>query len=742
MGAKVMNSNLFNSSDWEDITVSNKNTKRIQSFDSNDWEDISNKPVAKTIKNEQAVKSFVAPQAPDLSKAVDYETPSFMEKSKKFIDGGVKEVNDFAKIGLGVNESPFQKKTNDPSFETLTAIKSMAKTDNPTSWRTNVEKELQNRGYSNIRFNRKGNVFATTREGKDQEITGGFIKDSLASTVGDKFKETGALVGATKGYNYTSKLPIPNPYLKGGAIALGTTVGAGFGAFMGDGADQAESKIKYDEKLNTKERFSSAFNSANDGMIGELAGLGMGKAITAIPDAKNAITNKAKDFLADKVYGELASHQNPNQMIKILEQANKAGIKLTPSQLTDNKAIEQLHSVIAQNPVLSQKINVLNKNNKVAMNRSLNELLDKVGINSIKLSNAKDIDPLAQKLKDSLQEVKNIRGNQVKNAYELFENSVTGKAKIGINSIDSKLTELREEALTMPNPDGFNNILNIVQDRAESMFEKKGYLDAKDLNNLNKQINLIYKRNFEDSSSRTAAMMVKSSIDKDLERLTKEEGESVYKALTSAKDLHIQKENIYGKTSQLPFKKTINNEALETIVDDIMKSKQSITNVKALKEELKQLPNGDEILGSLGRRFIDESLQKAKLTNSVYSSKEINTGDLLKAFDSIDYRQLEILTSKDTVDSLHNIRKLTELIMKQDKVLGGNGGGLNTMGMVRSSLIEKMVDFMRIRAFGKIITTPVTQDLLHRALKNVSSNNLNEAGSNIKSLEKLIKGNK
>jgi transcriptional regulator of met regulon len=234
-------------------------------------------------------------------------------------------------------------------------------------------------------------------------------------------------------------------------------------------------------------------------------------------------------------------------------------------------------------------------------------------------------------------------------------------------------------------------------------------------------------------------MMFKSYIDNDLQKAAKLEGEDVYSALSNAKDLHIQKENLYGKTSQLPFRKIIDNQALETIVDDISKSKQSITNTKALKEELKLLPNGDKILGSLARSFIDESLQKSKLTNSVYSSKEINSKEVLKAFDSMDYRQLEILTDKDTVEKLHNIRKLTELIMKQDKVLNGTGGGLNTMGMVRSSIVDKVLDFMKIRAFGKIVTTPVTQDLLHKALKNASDNKLDEADKAIKELDTLIK---
>ena len=724
-------SSAFNPNDWEDITASKKNGS---SFNANDWEIISDKNKTPSLN-----QNFTAPPAPKPEDAVTYQKPTFMEKTKKFVDDGVKEVNDFAKIGLGINESPFQKKSNDPSFETLTAVKSLTKTDDANTWRKNTEEELTKKGYSNVRFTEDGNIFATTKEGKDQEITGGFLKDTAASLIGDKFKETGALAGAAKGFNYTSKLPIPNPYLKGGAIAVGTALGAGTGALFGDGLDQAEANAKYDENIDTKQRFSSAFNSANDGIKSELLGLGFGKAFTALPDAKNEIVAKTKDMIANKVYGELSSYQDPKQLMGILDLAYQSGVKLVPSQLSDNKAIEQLTNVIAQNPVLSQKLNTVNKENKIAMNTSINELLDKIGINSVALRNKDNIDPLGNDIRDALTESKNIRSGQVKNAYNLFESSVSGKAKIGLDGLDKHIQTMREEALTMPNPDSFNNVLNVMQGRAEEMFSKKGYLDAVDLNNLSKQANQIYKRNFNDPSSRSATMMVKSYIDNDLQKAAKLEGEDVYSALSNAKDLHIQKENLYGKTSQFPFRKTIDNQALETIVDDISKSKQSITNTKALKEELKLLPNGDKVLGSLARSFIDESLQKSKLTNSVYSAKEINSKDLLNAFDSMDYRQLEILTDKETVDKLHNIRKLTELIMKQDKVLNGTGGGLNTMGMVRSSIVDKVLDFMKIRAFGKIVTTPVTQDLLHKALKNASDNKLDEADQAIKELDTLIK---
>jgi hypothetical protein len=483
MEVKAMN-NTFNPNDWEDITASKKTGS---SFNANDWEIISDKNKTPSLN-----QNFTALPAPKPEDAATYQKPTFMEKTKKFVDDGVKEVNDFAKIGLGVNESPFQKKSNEPNFETLTAIKSLTKTDDANTWRKNSEQELSKRGYSNVRFSEDGNIFATTKDGKDQEITGGFLKDTAASLIGDKFKETGALAGATKGFNYTSKLPIPNPYLKGGAIAVGTAVGAGAGALFGDGLDQAEANVKYDENMDTKQRFSSAFNSANDGIKSELLGLGFGKAFTALPDAKNEIVAKTKDMLSNKIYGELSNYQDPKQLMEILDLANQSGVRLVPSQLSDNKAIEQLTNVIAQNPVLSQKLNTVNKENKMAMNTSINDLLDKIGINSVVLRNKDNIDPLGKDILDSLAEAKNIRSGQVKNAYNLFESSVSGKAKIGLDGLDKHIQTMREEALTMPNPDSFNNVLNVMQSRAEEMFFKKGYLDAKDLNNLSKQALMIH----------------------------------------------------------------------------------------------------------------------------------------------------------------------------------------------------------------------------------------------------------
>lgn len=699
------------------------------------WIDI---PQAKKINKPIQDDSFVAPLAPNPSQAVEHQEPSFMQNTKKFTDGMVSDVNNFAKIGLGINESPFAPKsnTNEPSFDTLSSVKSLTKTNNPGSWRKNVEQVLQSKGYSNVRFANDNKIVATSQDGRDQNISGGFIKDTLASLVGDKYKETGAVVGATKGFNYASKLPIPNPLLKGGAVALGTAIGAGFGGLTGDAVDQAEANINHDEQLNTKERFAGAGSAANDSMISEVAGYGVGKSITAIPDAMKLAKEGTSNYLTKKVYGEVANQQNPKELKNILELADKAGIKLLPSQLTDNKAIDQLSSVIAQNPVLSQKMNVINKDNKVAMKDNIYELLNKIGIDSTKLMSGENIDPLANDIKKSLSDVKSMRGQQVQNAYDLFESSVTGKGRVGSQFIDQKLISLKEESLTMPNPESFNRVLDSIGSRLIEMENKKGYLDAKDLNNLSKQINQIYKRNFDDSSSRAAVMMLKPTIDEQLENLSKMEGKDVYDALKSAKDLYIKKESIYGKTSQLPFGKTINNEAIETIVDDLLKSKQGITNAKALKEELLMLPNGNKVLGSLSRRFIDESLQSSSIKNSVFSSKEINSQELLNAFNNVDYRQLEILTDNETVKKMHSIRKLTELIAKQDKALSGNGGGLNTMGMVRSNIIDKVIDFIRIRTFGKIITTPATQELLLKSLQNVSEK------KNVESLKDLIELNK
>jgi len=692
--------------------------------------------------NGQNVDNFTAPPAPDLSQTVPYEKPSFSDSAKNFVDRGVKEVNDFAKIGLGINETPFKPKedTNQPDFGTLTEVKSLTKTNNPTNWRKNVENVLQSKGYSNVRFGEDDNIVATTKEGKDQNITGGFLKDMLASMVGDKYKEAGAVTGAFKGFNATSKIPIPNPLLKGGAVALGTAVGAGIGGLAGDAADQLEANIEYDENLTPKERIVNAGNSANESMIAELGGHTIGKVIAAAPDTYNLIKKAVGEKLASKIYGEVAQFQDPKQISNVLDLAEDFGVKLTPSQLTDNKAVEQLTSVIAQNPVLSETMNKINKKNKVSMNSNIKTLLDKIGIDSTSLMSGENIDPLGKEIQNSLINARDIRRNQIKNAYDLFESSVSGNGKTDLKTIGQKILDLKEEALTMPNPDSYNKVLTVIGNRLAELYQKKNYLDAKDLNNLNKQINQIYKRNFDDSSARSAIMMLKPTIDNQLDTLAKAEGESVHGALKKAKDLHIEKENIYGKASQLPFSKTIDNKAIETIVDDLINTRNGVSNAKALKKELSLLPNGEKLMGTLARRFIDESLSKASKENSIYLANEIDAKSLLDAFKNVDYRQLEILTDKETVDNLHNIRKLTELIAKQDKMLSGQGGGLNTMGMVRSNIVDKIADFVRIKAFGKVITTPATQKILQQTLKDVVENKTKAAEQGIKQLEQTIKG--
>jgi len=79
------------------------------------------------------------------------------------------------------------------------------------------------------------------------------------------------------------------------------------------------------------------------------------------------------------------------------------------------------------------------------------------------------------------------------------------------------------------------------------------------------------------------------------------------------------------------------------------------------------------------------------------------------------------------VDNLHEMRQLVNLIDKQDRILSGTGGGLNTMGMVKSGVMNGLASVFRIRTLGEVLTSDVAHnqmlDMLRIATRNQSNPN-------------------
>jgi len=533
----------------------------------------------------------------------------------------------------------------------------------------------------------------TKRFGYDK--TESMAKELIASIAGQKGELVGAGAGAATGLNYASKMPIPNPVAKAGAMGLGAAIGGGVG-YMSDKGTQA-----------TLEGTMGAMGNA---VAGEMIGAG-------IPVVAGKLYNKTGEVISDKISNFVYGKLDPERAKSILELASDKGVKLLPNQVADNKAIDQLLSVIGQNPVASQRINTINKNNKTALLRELNSILDDMGIDSVAMRSADDVDPLGSSLKSFLGEAKAGRSVEIRNAYSEFERHA-GAFKTNAKPIADEIAKLKDLSQSMPNPSGYDRAVDFVLSKLD------GELTSVDLNNVIKQINYNLKHlGKEDFAIESGYKKMKGILDEHLEVLSKEDGS--YNQLQRAKSLYSQKRTIYDRPEIQSVLKGTKDP--EEIFDTLLRGESSITNAKILKDELLRTKDGEKILGTLARRQIDESLYKTRLSQNIFKDGEIDAKSFLKVMDGVDYRQLEILGGKQMVDNLHEMRQLMNLIDKQDKILAGTGGGLSTMGMIKSGVLNGMASILRVRSLGEVLTSEVAHnsmlDMLRIATRNASNPN-------------------
>lgn len=540
------------------------------------------------------------------------------------------------------------------------------------------------------------------------EKTSGIINPIIKSLSGVKGEMTGAAAGAATGLSYASKVPFPNPLIKAGAMGLGAAIGGGIGYVTDEQGQVTPKKV---------------MNAAGRSAAGEAIGMGLpvvaGKALSK---AGNVVSKKISNY----VYGAL----DPDKAKSILELANSKGVRLLPNQVADNKAIDQLLAVIGQNPVASQRINRLNKENKTAILNELNTMLNEYGIDSVAIRSADKIDPLGDSLKGFLKESKQGRTREIQNAYKEFEN-YGGAFTTESAPIKKEIQELEKLSSSMPNPAGYKNAIDYISKQLD-----KPELTSPELNNLIKQINYNMKHlGQEDFAIKSGYQKMKSILDGHLEILSKQDGS--YKKLTKAKNLYSQKRTVYDRKE---IKQVLDGADTETIYNKLLTGENSITNAQVLKQELMRTKQGEKVLGTLARRQVDEALYKVRLRQNVFKGGEIDSKAFLKVMDEIDYRQLEILGGKEMTAGLHEMRELINLIAKQDNVLAGNGGGLNTMGMIKKGLTNGLASILRIKTLGEVLTNELSHNKMLEMLRMATkSTNPNKTAQTIEEITKKQK---
>ena len=436
-------------------------------------------------------------------------------------------------------------------------------------------------------------------------------------------------------------------------------------------------------------------------VAGEMIGAG-------IPVVAGKLYNKAGEVISDKISNFVYGKLDPERAKSILELASDKGVKLLPNQVADNKAIDQLLSVIGQNPVASQRINAINKSNKTALLRELNSILDDMGIDSVAMRSADDVDPLGRSLKTFLGEAKAGRSLEINNAYKEFE-KIGGLVPIPTAPIAAEIQALKEVAGSMPNPDGYTKAIDFVLGKLGNE-----EITTLGLNDILKQVNYSMKHLPEDEYAvRSGFDKMKGILDKHLTRTADIEGSG--EALKKAKGLYADKRGIYDRPEIRGVLKGTKDP--EEIYDALLSGEGSITNAKILKDELLRTENGGKLLGTLARRQIDEALYKTRLSQNIFKEGEIDANSFLKVMDGVDYRQLEILSGKQMVDNLHEMRQLMTLVKKQDDVLSGTGGGLSTMGMIKSGVLNGIANILRVRSLGEVLTSEIAHNRMLEMLR-------------------------
>lgn len=545
-------------------------------------------------------------------------------------------------------------------------------------------------------------------DGVTNKMTGvDFLASLLKDTSKEKGELTGASAGAITGLSYASKVQTPNPIIKALAMGLATGIGGGLG-YVTDKKDKATPK--------------GTMRAAGESVAGEMVGMG-------VPIVAKKVLSKTGDAVSSKIAKYIYGDLDPQKAKDILELASSKGVRLLPNQVADNKAVDQLLSVIGQNPVLSQKINTLNKGNKTALLRELNDIINRSGVDSVALRSADDIDPLGRKIKDYLGQASKGRTKEIQNAYKTFEN-YGGAFTADVAPITKEITALKKLSSSMPNPDGYTRAVDYVLEA----LKEKPEVTSVDLNNVIKQINYNMKHlGREDFAIESGYKKMKGILDGHLETLAKQDGS--YEKLNTAKKLYATKREVYDRPE---IRKILSGKADdETIYNTLLRGNNSITNAKILRDELLRTKDGEKILGTLARRQIDEALYKTRLNQNIFKNGELDSKAFLKVIDEVDYRQLEILGGKAMVNDLHELRGLVNLINKQDKVLAGEGGGLSTMGILKGKALSAIASILRIRTIGEVLTSETThQKMLSMLRKATKTTNPNKVPQAIESIEK------
>lgn len=453
------------------------------------------------------------------------------------------------------------------------------------------------------------------------------------------------------------------------------------------------------------------------------AAFGLGKAVHTI--VKYPAQKKSQIL-------QTVSEQAKQDMFEVLKYAEEKGVVLTPSQLTDNKTINQLTDLVSRTPAVANKFATINDNNKALLMEAYINL--KQGLSAEDVSSAfikGEVDPFGREIQSTLKDALNLRKSRINEAYSTFEDlasdiNIPPEAK---QTMIKSLNEIKEWGQKSNNPEGVaalvddavkrvqgkvtepaENALTKLFNASDKSIEETASSTLADLNDLSKQL---YKqgKNIQDPTLKSVWENTRRVIN---DQMTKLADSETLDALNVARSQHIAKEKLYGLK---PDFKAIANaatvEQTEDIVNSLLKSKTARSNAAALKKEF-ALAGRPEMSKALAKRYMEDNI-----TSNVKEFKDIgkfDIKDVIKGYSKMDPEVVKLLAGESAAKELRMLAKLAKSTESLDKLVT-----YTPMTGAAPNMISVAIDYVKGAIQNKILGDTLSSDLAMKGLLKIWS---------------------
>jgi len=722
------------------------------------WQKIGGDP-APAVPTSDATPAPIAPSeapaAPDMSQAKPPEEKGWLSRTWDAVKGVGKEAWDMVAPGVdnvvntvspmtvpisdhGTIRDALEHPKDDLPMQVYELVGKLADTrqtmlNDPEKGKADYEANLRRLmvdklGYQAIAEDTDtGEYIAIDKDGQEHPINKDTMKTILAQTFGDKYEIAGALAGAKTGYELSRA--IPSPWIKAGATALGSAIGAGTGSI----GDMVSNAFDTGQKLTPAQAAEEINKAMAIDAAGSVAGPVVGKtvmgtikaakAVMKSPAAARRLVDLAKRFdvegyLQGRFVDDMAKLPEADQQryLDALEFAAENNIRLTTTSVIDHPQADQFVQVIARNPFIRQRVKGLEADARNNLLSSIFHTLEEAGPKAT----PEELDPL---IKQEVTAALERRNKQVRGLYDEFEHKAGDEVVTRGKVLSDTLHDLGDK-YGYRETDG--TILDEGVAKAEQIVKRMiepraagGKLDVKTLDKIAQGLGKRAQANKVSNPMLHAYFTeAKAAVDNEINRLSEYMGDDVAQALAKARKAYREKATIYGQRGEYSdIRNLIDSPKPNEAIHRLLSGEKALDNARMLVKELSGRPEGEALIGALGRKHLDD----------VFATIDLRSPSAIaRALQSDRMRTAKVLLGKERAKQLDNIATLMEMMGRTEKLLAGAGSEIATSksegipafvaGLAKKFLIRMQQD----RLVGKVFDNTIAQKMLYKTLKSVT----------------------